>query len=107
MKNQEFDDILASLQQIVRQAYTLGRSDALKQVVEVLKVDAASAKPLALMGPTEAVVPAAAMSPADNVASQPDPATTEPLKASNDDRGTAQPAEDSTPWYARQPRGMW
>ena len=107
MKNQEFDDILASLQQIVRQAYTLGRSDALKQVVEVLKADAASAKPLALMGPAEEAGSDTAVPQVDSVAVRPEQATPEPFKASNDDHGTASSAEDPTPWYARQPRGMW
>ena len=53
MKSAEYEEILASLQEIVRQAYALGRSDALKQVVEVLKTDDMPPKPLALMAPAE------------------------------------------------------
>ena len=52
MPGPEYDAILASLQEIVRQAYALGRSDALKQVVDVMKADEGTWKqPLALTGP--------------------------------------------------------
>jgi hypothetical protein len=52
MPGPEYDAILASLQEIVRQAYALGRSDALKHVVDVMKADESSWKqPLALTGP--------------------------------------------------------
>lgn len=49
----EFEELLSSLQKIVRQAYLLGRSEALKQVVEVMKTDDASWRPLAITGPTD------------------------------------------------------
>jgi hypothetical protein len=103
MQTQEFDEILASLQQIVRQAYTLGRSDALKQVVEVLKADAASAKPLALMGPADEAAPLVTPPPQESAV----PASPPPMKASNDDHGTPPPSTDAAPWWARQPRSAW
>lgn len=53
MQTPEFQELLTSVQNIVSDAYALGRSDALKRVVEVLRVDAPSPKPLALMSPTE------------------------------------------------------
>ena len=107
MKNQEFDDILASLQQIVRQAYSLGRSDALKQVVEVLKADAGSAKPLALLGPADAAPPAVTPPPQESVSAAQEDASPAALKASNDDHGAPSPSAEPTPWWARQPRSAW
>ena len=106
MQNQELDDILASLQQIVREAYALGRADALKQVVEVLKADAAAAKPLALAAPTDEPAPAAAPAPTENGASLHDQAPPQ-FKPSNDDGGAAAAGGAPTPWWSRQPRSMW
>lgn len=57
MQSSEYEDILESMQKIVRQSYDLGRAEALKQVVEVLKNDALPPKPLALAAPTPAVEP--------------------------------------------------
>lgn len=53
MQSPEFQEILTSVQRIVSDAYALGRSDALKRVVEVLKADAPSSKSLALISPAE------------------------------------------------------
>ncbi len=105
MQNQELDDILASLQQIVREAYALGRGDALKQVVEVLKADAASTKPLALAAPADEPTPSVTPAPTESVASPHDQAPPQ-SKPSNDDRGAAAAGAELTPWWARQPRSM-
>ena len=51
MQSSDYEDILASMQKIVRQAYDLGRAEALKQVMEVLKTDPVPPKPLALPAP--------------------------------------------------------
>ena len=51
MNNPELASIDASLQTLVRQAYDLGRRDALKKVVDVLNTDRPCAEPLALMAP--------------------------------------------------------
>ncbi len=51
MDNQELAEINASLQAIVRRAYELGRTEALKRVVEVLSADRPPAEQLALMAP--------------------------------------------------------
>ena len=51
MPSSDYEEILESLQKIVRQAYDLGRAEALKQVVEVLKTDPVPPKPLALPAP--------------------------------------------------------
>lgn len=51
MQSSEYEDILGSMQKIVRQAYDLGRAEALRQVVEVLKTDPVPPKPLALAAP--------------------------------------------------------
>ncbi len=55
MRSREYEEILASLQEVVRRAYALGRSEALKQVVQVMQTDESSWKPLAIAGPTEQV----------------------------------------------------
>ena len=56
MQSSEYEDILESLQKIVRQAYDLGRAEALRQVVEVLKTDPVPPKPLALPAPAQPTV---------------------------------------------------
>ena len=100
METREFNDLLTSLQQIVRQAYALGRSDALKQVVEVLKDEGVPGRPLALMAPTEP----AAMAPTESVQQEASAKPEPSFSASNDD--LAVPADDLTtaPWWARKPR---
>ena len=55
MDNRELDEIDASARAIIRRAYDLGRSEALKRVVEVLSDDRPSAEQLALMPPNDAV----------------------------------------------------
>ena len=52
MHNDELSELDASLQAIVRRAYDLGRSEALKRVVEVLSTERPSDQ-LALMAPPE------------------------------------------------------
>ncbi len=51
MHTPELAEIDASLLAIVRRAYDLGRSDALKKVVDVLNADTTPSEPLALTGP--------------------------------------------------------
>jgi hypothetical protein len=51
VENPELAEINASLQAIVRRAYDLGRSEALKRVVDVLSNDRPAADQLALMPP--------------------------------------------------------
>ncbi len=53
MHGPEYDEIMGSLQEIVRRAYNLGRSDAVKQVVKVMQADESTWKPLALSAPAE------------------------------------------------------
>lgn len=57
MQSSEYEDILGSMQKIVRQAYDLGRAEALRQVVEVLKTDPVPPKPLALAAPAPSIEP--------------------------------------------------
>ena len=63
MENHELDEIDATARAIVRRAYDLGRSEALKRVVDVLSADRPSADQLVLTAPeeTEAQPPPAAM----------------------------------------------
>lgn len=80
MQNHELAEIDASLQAIVRRAYDLGRSEALKRVVEVLNADR-PADQLALMAPDDAAPPASH----DNAPNHEEPAV-------------------KTPWWARPVR---
>jgi hypothetical protein len=57
LHNHELAEIDASLQAIVRRAYDLGRTEALKRVVDVLSAER-PAEQLALMAPEETVPPA-------------------------------------------------
>ncbi len=78
MQTSQLAEIDASLKALVRRAYDLGRDDALKQVVDVLKSDRACSEPLALAGP------------ADAAASMPGPEL--------EDAASVQP--ESRPWWA-------
>jgi hypothetical protein len=51
MNSSEYEEILASVQDVVQRAYALGRTEALKRVIEVMKADETPARPLALMAP--------------------------------------------------------
>ena len=51
MQNHELSEIDASLQAIVRRAYDLGRTEALKKVVDVLSAERPAPDQLALMAP--------------------------------------------------------
>ncbi len=51
MDSHELAEINASLQAIVRRAYDLGRTEALKRVIDVLNEDRPTADQLALMAP--------------------------------------------------------
>ncbi len=53
MQNHELAEIDASMQAIVRRAYDLGRTEALKKVVDVLSAERPSPDRLALMAPEE------------------------------------------------------
>ena len=52
VQNSDLTDIEASMQALVRRAYELGRTDALRKVVDVLNTDRPNADQLALTGPT-------------------------------------------------------
>jgi len=53
LQNDELSEINASLQAIVRRAYDLGRSEALKRVVDVLSAEPPMTDQLVLMAPEE------------------------------------------------------
>jgi hypothetical protein len=55
LHNHELAEINASLEAIVRRAYDLGRSEALKRVVDVLSTEPSAADQLALMPPVETI----------------------------------------------------
>ena len=59
MQSPEYGEILTSLQEMVRKAYVLGRSEALKQVIDVMQKDETTWKPLAITGPAEGAAPIA------------------------------------------------
>jgi hypothetical protein len=83
LQNPEFTDIDASIQALVRRAYDLGRSDALKKVVEVLNTESISSERLALMGP----IPGAEEPPPEH------------QTAANDPRPSLTSSEPA-PWWA-------
>ena len=47
------DDIVAAVEDAVRRAYALGRSDAMKRVVELAQADDPGLRTIALLGPAE------------------------------------------------------
>lgn len=113
MHGPEYDEIMGSLQEIVRRAYNLGRSDAVKQVVKVMQADESIWKPLALSAPAEressllqhalehhqeAPEPVDAHATADSDAGSP------ASDGANVDAVQAPPQDEAAPWWARPPR---
>jgi len=92
MNSSEYEEILASVQDVVQRAYALGRSEALKRVIEVMKADEAPAKPLALMAPGEA--PAQPEAPIET-----NPQTAPTHSATTD--------EERPAWWARPARAVY
>ena len=101
MRSSEFDQILASLQDVVHRAYVLGRSDALKHVVEVMQSDESLRKPLALAAPSPEPAPIEPEPEAVHAEPSVSARVPEPATAAG-----ARPAEtQSAAWWARPPRG--
>ena len=88
MNNPELASIDASLQTLVRQAYDLGRRDALKKVVDVLNTERPCAEPLALMAP-EGATQAPMLTPSE----MPEPVESTPAPEME---------ELNKPWWARR-----
>lgn len=53
VKPANVDDILAAVEDAVRRAYALGRSDAMKRVIELAQSDDPGLRAVALLGPAE------------------------------------------------------
>ncbi len=85
MSDPQLTEIEATVVSVVRKAYDLGRSDALKKVFAAVNADRGSVEPLALMAP-EPEPKAKPVAPPEDV---------EPPKVIN---GSARPAD--TPWWA-------
>ncbi len=102
MDSPEFEQILASLQAVVRRAYVLGRSEALKRVVEVMQTDETSWKPLALSAPPN-VAPAPAADAPVSAGADHEFATPAEAPAA---APAALPDEERPAWWARPPRAM-
>ncbi len=87
MDSPEFEEIMAALQTVVRRAYSLGRTEALKRVVEVMEKDETTWKPLALRGPTPQEPASQTAAPAEETAADYEPA--------------GAPQQENVPWYLR------
>lgn len=103
MQSPEFQELLISVQSIVSDAYALGRSEALKRVVEVLQVDPPSPKPLALMSPAEDTNKPMAGTVQDNDNAM---APTETPDVAGTTGHTSRDAQQvvTGPWWSRPPR---
>jgi hypothetical protein len=53
VSSSDYEEILTALQALTQRAYQLGRSEALKRVIEVMQADDIPGKPLALLPPAE------------------------------------------------------
>lgn len=91
MDSPEFNEIMSALQGIVRRAYTLGRADALKRVIETMEKDEASWKPLAITGPVDSA-PATAERHFDHA---------EPVPSHGGTAAKPASGGSSVPWYLR------
>jgi len=110
MHGPEYDEIMGSVQEIVRRAYNLGRSDAVKQVVKVMQADESTWKPLALSAPAESE-PSPLQHALEHHQDAPEPveihASDESGAEPDNDNGEASSIaaqDDAAPWWARPPR---
>lgn len=109
MASSEYGDILEAMQKIVRQAYDLGRAEALKQVVEVLKTDPVPAKPLALPAPAAGDTEPVRAEPEHDMAMQDGPSKAMPdasldvlaTPAKTPDAPARKEAAPKLPWWSR------
>ncbi len=53
MQNNELESIGAAMQDAIHRAYALGRTDALRRVVEMVQKDELGSKAVALLGPAD------------------------------------------------------
>lgn len=123
MPHNDLDSIAADMQDAIHRAYALGKSDALRRVVEMVQADELGSKAVALLGPAEpkadplmhAVEASAPHAEAAHAHSdeQPNslssssqagipagPQAGEPAHNDNDDADSA-PDQSSMPWYRR------
>ena len=98
MSSADYEDILAALQALTQRAYQLGRSEALKRVIEVMQASDPPGKPLALMAPAENA-PEAAMPDTSE-----DKPAAESIPASQTNLSSE--ANVPTPWWSRPARPM-
>ncbi len=103
MQSPEFQELLTSVQRIVSDAYALGRSEALKRVVEVLQVDPPSPKPLALMSPAEDTNRPIAGTVQDNDNAVVRMEAPEPAETTGHATGDVEQVVTG-PWWSRPPR---
>jgi len=120
MPHNDLDSIAADMQDAIHRAYALGKSDALRRVVEMVQADELGSKAVALLGPAEPKAdplmpameasglhaePAHAQSDGQSgtQASSTQAGSTqagEPAHNDNDDADLA-PDQSSMPWYRR------
>ena len=97
MPSNELETIAASIQDALHRAYAMGRSDALRRVVEMVQEDELGSKTVALLGHSEPA-PVEAPHPEQHIEAQPIPlphAEAEAEAAAPDDAphgGNAEPA---------------
>jgi len=65
MQDNELETIAAAMQEALHRAYALGRSDALRRVVEMVQSDELGSKTVALLAHSEPVLAAPAQAEAD------------------------------------------
>lgn len=66
MQNNELESIGAAMQDAIHRAYALGRTDALRRVVEMVQKDELGSKAVALLGPAD-IKPSEPAQPEPNV----------------------------------------
>lgn len=87
------DDIVAAVEDAVRRAYALGRSDAMKRVVELAQADDPGLRAVALLGPAE---------PSRQTAPGSLEAPAQPAPAMDETPPDAPPAQHAAPDEAHQ-----
>ena len=101
MPMSELESIAGAMQDAIHRAYALGKEDALRRIVEMVKTDELGAKAIPLLGPSETHMPAEPMAMPYE-----EPAASEPVHAaaaSHNDNATLGRTADPrpSPWYRR------
>ena len=98
MSSSDYDEILAALQALTQRAYQLGRSEALKRVIEVMQSNETPGKALALPAPAETATEPTLPGTSEGKAA--------PEAVHQSQTNSPAEADVPTPWWSRPARSI-